>query len=146
MDIQMEMINMQVDTSLSAQILAAQTKKSAASEAMFGGTFIDALNAAKKNAANTPAPAAATDKVKSADNAAYAALVKYMKESPAEHLRDKIMKEMGLTDQSLAAMPPAQRSAVEEAVAKKIKEYMLTHNSSPQQAGDASKTMTLLPS
>jgi hypothetical protein len=142
----MEMKNMQIDTSLGAQILAAQTKKSAASETMFGGIFMDALNAAKKNAANTPAPAAATDKVKSADNAAYLELVRYMKESPAEHLRDKIMKEMGVSDQSLAAMPPAQRSAVEDAIAKKIKEYMLAHNQTTPQTADAAKAMTLLPS
>ncbi len=59
---------------------------------------MDALNAAKKNAANTPAPEvppAPVKQVQSSDNAAYLALIKYMKESPEEHLRDKIMKDMG---------------------------------------------------
>jgi hypothetical protein len=137
---------MQVDATalLAAQLKAAQTK-SATSDAMFGGTFMDALNAAKKNAANTPAPAVSKP-VQSSDNAAYLALVKYMKESPEEHLRDKIMKEMGVTDQSLAAMPPAQRSAIEDAIAKRIKEYMLAHNQTAPQTADAAKATTLLPS
>jgi len=137
---------MQVDATalLAAQLKTAQTK-SAASEALSGGTFMDALNAAKKNAASTAAPAAPRQ-VQSSDNSAYLALIKYMKESPEEHLRDKIMKDMGVTDQSLAAMTPAQRAATEDAIAKRIKEYMQAHNQTPPQSADAAKAMTLLPS
>jgi hypothetical protein len=141
---------MQVDATalLSAKLKAAE---SASSSAMYSGSFIDALNAAKKNAAQPPAqtpaaPPAVTQDVKSADNNAYLALIKYMKESPEEHLRDKILKDMGLTEQSLAALPPAQRSAIEDSIAKQIKEYMQAHNQTPPQSADAAKTMTLLPS
>ncbi|HEY8084251.1 MAG TPA: hypothetical protein VIE69_01455 [Methylophilaceae bacterium] len=130
-----------------ASLLAAQSSKSETSSAMAGGSFLDALNAAKKNAANNVEPPPAVVKEKSSpDHDAYLALIKYMKESPEEHLRDKIMKDMGVTDQSLAAMPPDQRSAVEDAIAKKIKEYMLTHNQSAPQTADAAKTTMLLPS
>jgi hypothetical protein len=140
---------MQVNSTLSAQLLGALTSKSSTEEAAMGGSFMDALNAAKKNAANNVEPPPAPVQKSSADHDAYLALIKYMKESPEEHLRDKIMKDMGVTDQSLAAMPPEQRSAIEDAIAKKIKEYMLTHNQNPQQqqqTAGASSTSGLLPS
>jgi hypothetical protein len=134
---------MQVDSALNTQFLATPAMKSAASEAMLGGNFMDMINAAKQKYTKTVEPAATKD-TQSTHDAAYQALLDYMKESPLQHLRDKILKEMNLTEQSLAAMPPSQRSAIEDAIAKKIREYMLTHKGSQQQASDTSKTTNLL--
>jgi hypothetical protein len=131
---------MQVNSTLGAQILAAQTSQSATTDSLRSGLFMEALNAAKQKHNQAAPPAQPTH------TAAYQALLDYMKESPEQHLRDKIMKDMGLTDQSLAAMPPGQRAAVEDAIAKKIREYMLAHTSTPPLTADASKIMTWLPS
>jgi hypothetical protein len=146
-DIQLENNKMQVNSLLNAQSLGSLTSKSSKAEAVMSGTFMDALNAAKKNAANNvEPPAAVTKQASSPDHDAYLALIKYMKETPEQHLRDKIMKDMGVTDESLAAMPPGQRAAIEDAIAKQVKEYMLAHNQTAPQTADAAKSSMLLPS
>jgi len=55
-------------------------------------------------------------------------LEEYLKKSPAEHMRDAILKEMGLTEDDLAAMPPEKRKAIEDTIAAKIKEKLLEHS------------------
>ena len=55
-------------------------------------------------------------------------LEEYLKKTPAQHMRDAILKEMGLTEDDLAAMPPAKRQAIEDTIAAKIKEKLLDHN------------------
>jgi hypothetical protein len=55
-------------------------------------------------------------------------LEEYLKKSPAEHMRDAILKEMGLTEDDLAAMPPEQRKAIEDTIAAKIKDKLLEHS------------------
>ena len=51
-------------------------------------------------------------------------LTKYLSESPVQHMRDSILKDMGLTEASLAAKPPQERTAIEKTIAAKIKEEM----------------------
>ncbi|MFI8479090.1 hypothetical protein ACIGCM_00760 [Pseudomonas sp. NPDC078700] len=47
---------------------------------------------------------------------------KYMDMTPAEKMRDSILKELGLTEEELDAMPPEQQTAVEEKIVQRIKE------------------------
>ncbi|WP_010489040.1 hypothetical protein [Pseudomonas sp. S9] len=47
---------------------------------------------------------------------------KYMEMTPAEKMRDSILKELGLTEEELDAMPPEQQSAIEEKIVQRIKE------------------------
>ncbi|WP_339485530.1 hypothetical protein [Pseudomonas sp. EL_65y_Pfl2_R95] len=47
---------------------------------------------------------------------------KYMDMTPAEKMRDSILKELGLTEDELDAMPPEQQSAIEEKIVQRIKE------------------------
>ena len=63
-------------------------------------------------------------------------LEEYLKKSPAEHMRDAILKEMGLTEDDLAAMPPEQRKAVEDTIATKIKEKLLEHSDVAENAAN----------
>lgn len=46
----------------------------------------------------------------------------YMDMSTAEKLRDSMLKELGLTEEELEAMPPEQQKAVEEQLADLIKQ------------------------
>ncbi|RIX43056.1 MAG: hypothetical protein D3M94_17550 [Rhodocyclales bacterium GT-UBC] len=49
----------------------------------------------------------------------------YLKKSPAEHIRDAVLKELGLSEESLAAMPPEQRAAMEAKINERIREKLL---------------------
>lgn len=46
----------------------------------------------------------------------------YMEMTPAEKIRDSILKEMGLSEEELAAMSPEQQKAVEEEIAERMQE------------------------
>lgn len=52
------------------------------------------------------------------------AFAEYMEKSPIEHWREKILEEMGLTEESLAALPPEEAAQVEEVVQQKIEQQM----------------------
>lgn len=55
-------------------------------------------------------------------DAALQAFKAYMAMTPAEKIRDRILKEMGLTEEDIEAMPPEQQKAVEETIAQHMKE------------------------
>lgn len=48
----------------------------------------------------------------------------YAKKSPAEKIRDALLKSIGVTEQEFAQMSPEQRKEVEQKIADKIKEAM----------------------
>lgn len=48
--------------------------------------------------------------------------LEYAQKSPAERIRDAILKEMGLTEEQLDGMGAEQREAMEKAIAEKLKE------------------------
>jgi len=86
-------------------------------------TFKAALDAAQEN----PAESKKAPTQKSGRTAAEE-LAEYLRKSPAEHMRDAILKEMGLTEDDLAAMPPEKRKVIEDTIAAKIKEKLLEHS------------------
>ena len=46
----------------------------------------------------------------------------YAKKTPAERMRDAILKSMGLTEEDVKSMSPEKRKAVEETIRQKIKQ------------------------
>lgn len=54
-----------------------------------------------------------------------AQLQEYLDKSPAEHMRDAILKEMGMSEEDLAALPPEKREAIESDIARKMRERLL---------------------
>jgi hypothetical protein len=60
------------------------------------------------------------------------------KMSPAERLRASILKSMGLTEQQLDQMPPAQRQAVEQKIEEIIKQKLQQNGGQPGQLVNAS--------
>lgn len=48
----------------------------------------------------------------------------YAKKSPAEKIRDALLKSVGVTEEQLKNMTPEQRKEVEQKIADKIKEAM----------------------
>ena len=51
-------------------------------------------------------------------------LAEYLRKTPAQHMRDAILKEMGLSEEALAALPPEQHAAIEKTITDKIKERL----------------------
>ncbi len=49
----------------------------------------------------------------------------YMKKTPEERLRDKILKAMGMTEEDLASMTPDERLAIENKIRDVIKETIV---------------------
>lgn len=54
--------------------------------------------------------------------AALDAFKAYMAMTPAEKMRDRILKEMGLTEEDIESMPPEQQKTVEETIAQRMQE------------------------
>ena len=55
-------------------------------------------------------------------------LEEYLRKTPAQHMREAILKEMGLSEESLAALPPEQQAAIEKTITDKIKERLLNQS------------------
>ena len=98
-----------------------------------GTDFQNALATAKKKSAETSADssAAKADAAKKKAAASYRAdaafLADYATKTPAQHMRDRIqqlreeiLKKLGLSEQTLAAMPPGQREAIEKSIMAEI--------------------------
>jgi len=92
---------------------ALEAAKQAAAESNSSITLVKSLE--KKEEV---APPASTHKT-AADE-----LFEYLKKSPAQHMRDAILKELGLTEESLAALPPEKQAAIEKTITDKIKEIL----------------------
>lgn len=63
----------------------------------------------------------------------------YMEKSDSEKMRDKILKQMGLTEEELEAMPPEKREQVEKMIAQRMTE--LTALQQEQQREEKSKSL-----
>lgn len=55
-------------------------------------------------------------------DAALEAFKAYMAMTPAEKLRDSILKDIGMTEEEIQALPPEQQKAVEEEIAQRMQE------------------------
>jgi hypothetical protein len=51
-------------------------------------------------------------------------LAEYLRKTPAQHMRDAILKKMGLSEEALAALPPEQHATIEKTITDKIKERL----------------------
>ena len=113
--------------------------------------FKATLDAANQDLAqtskNTSHEKSAADKNASASKIGKTAseeLAEYLKKTPAQHMRDAILKEMGLTEEDLAAMPPDKRQAIEATIAERIKEKLLEHDELAKNAAQPSLTTQAL--
>jgi hypothetical protein len=65
---------------------------------------------------------AATEKL---DRTAEDKFLDYMKQTPEERIRDKILKALGITEEDLEAMTPDERLGLEEKIREIIKETLV---------------------
>lgn len=90
--------------------------------------FQASLDVARRNQQHDDKPAAAPDAaaMSSAMDAALKELEDYIAKGPIAHMREKILEELGLSEEDLARMPPDQRDAIEKTIAARIKEWLLS--------------------
>ncbi len=88
-----------------------------------------AAQAAQEASSKGPATFQTQDEKAEAAQAAREALWaefrEYMDKTPAEQMREQVLKELGITEEELAAMPPEKRLAMEDEIADRIKEKLL---------------------
>jgi len=48
----------------------------------------------------------------------------YMSKTPEQRLRDSILQELGITEDQLKAMPPAQQVAIGKEIAERLQDKM----------------------
>jgi len=123
--------------------------KSAATRDKFQADFQTTLETAKQNLAQT---SGSTTLVKSMENmrarlpasemTPLEYLEDYLRKPPEQHMREAILKEMGLTEEDLDAMPPEQRAAIEQTITAKIKELLLRQSGNTQNHGQLSAPIT----
>jgi len=114
---------------------------SAASRANNRSDFQVALDAAQQSLV---ASGGNTADISATRKTAGEELAEYQSKSVAQHLRDAILKEMGLTEEDLDAMPPEKRAAVEDAIAEKIKERLLAQGDGTQGAANPAASLLSL--
>ena len=89
---------------------------------------VEALLALQDAAAPTSAqtPTGSSEAV-AEDNGPSAAdqFLDYMKKTPEERLRDKILKALGVTEEDIKSMTPDERVALEEKIKEIVKETMI---------------------
>ena len=64
------------------------------------------------------------DKAEAESDSLLAEFMELSKMTPVERLRKELLESMGLTEESLAALPPEERSAIEEEIRRAIKEQL----------------------
>lgn len=105
------------------------------------------FRAALENARENITPTAVVTTSKSAPAAAKTPqqeLEEILKKNPIQRMREAILKEMGLTEADLDAMPPEKRDAIEAAIEARIKEYLLGDKASAQLMPIRSDSMQLV--
>lgn len=91
----------------------------------------------KQNQAHPPGAA-------SEGKSAYDEFKEYRQKSPAERMREQVLKSLGLSEEELAAMPPEKREQVENSIGERVREMIAMQNGQapgrqkdPTQAGAA---------
>lgn len=66
--------------------------------------------------------AAGTSTSKVSEGSATEAFRDFMDKTPAEMIKEKLLAEMGLTEEEYNALPPEQRAAIDEQIAQRMKD------------------------
>lgn len=124
---------MQVSNDLSASLAAsAQSPSEQRSAESFAEAYRKAAEAAaglaNESKGQKTASEVAQEKAEKREatyKALLAELQDYVNKSPAEHIRDAVLKELGLTEEDLDAMPPEKREAMEKLISERVREKLL---------------------
>jgi len=117
---------MKIDNRYDTSLTATQASSAASTPTT---SFRELFEMAKTQATDSaPAPTtltASTGKTETAYQTAVRELHEYLQKTPEQRMREAILKQMGLSEDDIAKMPPEQQSAVEAAIKEKVKEKLL---------------------
>ena len=105
--------------------------------------FENTLETARHNQTLTTAAVGTGQTVPTSPKTALQELEEYLKKTPIQRMRDAILKDMGLTEADLNAMPPEKRNAIEATIEARIKEYLLGDKAQAQLSPTPSVSMRL---
>lgn len=109
-----------------SQETAASLLSSAISRDKFQADFQASLDTARENLAESRKQGAVEpDAMQDALATARRELEEYIRKGPIVHMREKILEQMGLTEDDIAKMSPEQRETVEKTIAARMKEMLL---------------------
>lgn len=134
---------MKISSGFSADYVVGQYASTSTQKASSANAFQTALNGAQSatnsvaagdkvtlsvqgKAASSADSGSAASPTKQLDAAAKALeeLLTYAKKTPAQLMREKILKQMGLTEDDLKKLPPEKQQVIEKTIADKIKEML----------------------
>ncbi|MDB5995563.1 MAG: hypothetical protein JWP42_2699 [Pseudomonas sp.] len=75
---------------------------------------------------------------KADDSTAMADFKDYMSKTPEQRLRDSILKEMGITEEDLKAMPPEKQLAIGKEIAERLQDKMKLAQAEKENGGSSS--------
>lgn len=101
------------------------TAKPAASNTSFPTSPPVSFDSATLLALQQTDTGAVNEKIKDGESGAVKDFLDYVKKTPEERLRDKILKALGITEEDLESMPPEERLAVENKIREIIKETIV---------------------
>jgi len=117
-----------LQTNVQAQVQSSATQQATqqVSEASKISDNVDEAFAKTRVAlqAADPSKVPADVKAQSSDSAAMTDFKDYMSKTPEQRLRDSILKEMGITEEDLKAMPPEKQQAVAQEIADRLQDKM----------------------
>jgi len=83
----------------------------------------------------TASPTANKRKQEITDSSPEAQLERYVKQTPAQRMREDLLKKLGVTEEELNQMKPEERKGIEEKLAQLVKEEM-EKAQTPQKPGN----------
>ena len=121
---------MHIDHSLPAPAIAGSNRNGRSDRTGSGPDFAATLaRTREENAARYPAttqsPEEKAAEAEAAREALWAEFRAYLEKTPAERMREWVLKKMGISEEELASMPPEKRLAVEAEIAERIREKLL---------------------
>jgi hypothetical protein len=129
-----------------SQDTAASLLSSAISRDKFQTDFQASLDTAKENlAGNRKQRSVEPEAMLDAMATARRELEEYIEKGPIAHMREKILEQMGLTEEDIAKMSPEQRETVEKTIAAKMKEWLLAGSGIDTKGIQAQLVNTSLP-
>lgn len=112
-------------------LAAAQQKQDDNAAATTAADTVAAMDSAGSGAGTVTGSIAETGAKSAAEQ-----LAEYAAKSVAERIRDAVLKDMGLTEEDLAAMDPEKRAAIEEEIARRVKAMLTGQRDGEQPQAD----------
>lgn len=116
--------NLQVQTSKNAGTIQSATSTLATEQVNAASKISDNVDEAFAKTRVALQTTDSTTAPQTGESQAMADFKDYMSKTPEQRLRDSILKEMGITEEELKAMPPEKQQAISQEIAARLQDKM----------------------